>query len=120
MPPSAKALNWFCSQPESSAVYPLFFISKDTENPSLKSLYVNETRGVFGIGAAVYYTPSSFSSSSSRIKRFVYVPLLCCILFYIISTTIFIIESLHFVMCAMLKIYACFFLSDIYQMNQPL
>ncbi|CAL8994804.1 unnamed protein product [Prunus brigantina] len=70
VPPSAKALNWFCSQPESSAVYPLFFISKDTENPSLKSLYVNETRGVFGIGAAVYYTPSSFSSSSSRIKRY--------------------------------------------------
>ncbi|XP_040374185.1 protein PHYLLO, chloroplastic isoform X8 [Rosa chinensis] len=67
VPPSAKALNWFCCQPESSAVYPLFFVSKETENPSYKSLYVNETRGVFGIGAAIYFTPSSNSSSS--IKR---------------------------------------------------
>ncbi|XP_061990446.1 protein PHYLLO, chloroplastic isoform X1 [Rosa rugosa] len=67
VPPSAKALNWFCCQPESSVVYPLFFVSKETENPSYKSLYVNETRGVFGIGAAIYFTPSSNSSSS--IKR---------------------------------------------------
>nr|XP_011462964.1 PREDICTED: protein PHYLLO, chloroplastic isoform X1 [Fragaria vesca subsp. vesca] len=62
VPPSAKALNLFCCQPEPSPVYPLFFISKETENPSYKSLYVNETRGVFGIGAAVYFTPSSCSS----------------------------------------------------------
>ncbi|CAN6675731.1 unnamed protein product [Malus baccata var. baccata] len=66
VPPSAKALNWFCSQPETSAVYPLFFIGKDAENPSYKSLYANETRGVFGIGAAVHFAPSSSSSSVKR------------------------------------------------------
>lgn len=75
MPPSAKALNWFCSQPETSAVYPLFFIGKDAENPSYKSLYANETRGVFGIGAAVHFAPSS---SSSSVKRLVLVFLLYC------------------------------------------
>ncbi|KAM1378745.1 hypothetical protein ACFX2I_020728 [Malus domestica] len=66
VPPSAKALYWFCSQPETSAVYPLFFIGKDAENPSYKSLYANETRGVFGIGAAVHFAPSSSSSSVKR------------------------------------------------------
>ena len=62
VPPSAKALSWFCCQPEPSPVYPVFFISKETENVSYKSLYVNETRGVFGIGEAIYFTPSSASS----------------------------------------------------------
>ncbi|KAM0961461.1 hypothetical protein ACFX2J_020652 [Malus domestica] len=66
VPPSAKALYWFCSQPETSAVYPLFFIGKDAETPSYKSLYANETRGVFGIGAAVHFAPSSSSSSVKR------------------------------------------------------
>lgn len=64
VPPSPKALNWFCCQPESS-VYPLFFLSKDTDNPTYKSLYLRESRGVFGIGAAIYFTNSSSSSSSS-------------------------------------------------------
>lgn len=73
MPPSAKALNWFCCQPESSAVYPLFFISKDTtDNPSYKSLYVNETRGVFGIGAAIYFTPSSSSTKRFTLGELIY------------------------------------------------
>ncbi|KAM1085477.1 hypothetical protein PS2_010979 [Malus domestica] len=39
----------------------------DVENPSYKSLYVNETRGVFGIGAAVHFAPSSSSSSFKRL-----------------------------------------------------
>ncbi|KAM2037436.1 hypothetical protein ACFX1T_011145 [Malus domestica] len=47
--------------------YPLFFMGKDVENPSYKSLYVNETRGVFGIGAAVHFAPSSSSSSFKRL-----------------------------------------------------
>ncbi|XP_050372499.1 protein PHYLLO, chloroplastic isoform X2 [Argentina anserina] len=67
VPPCAKALSWFCCQPEQSAVYPLFFISKEAENLSYKSLYVNETRGVFGIGASIYFTPSNCSS----IKRII-------------------------------------------------
>ncbi|KAM1541408.1 hypothetical protein ACFX1Z_011327 [Malus domestica] len=40
---------------------------QDVENPSYKSLYVNETRGVFGIGAAVHFAPSSSSSSFKRL-----------------------------------------------------
>ncbi|KAM0983713.1 hypothetical protein FF1_011294 [Malus domestica] len=42
-------------------------MGKDVENPSYKSLYVNETRGVFGIGAAVHFAPSSSSSSFKRL-----------------------------------------------------
>ncbi|MED6108668.1 hypothetical protein PIB30_026234 [Stylosanthes scabra] len=70
VPPSPKALSWFCSQPELLGVYPLMYLSKNVDNPTLKSLYVNGSRGVFGIGSAV-----SFSSSSrgkpSLIKRLV-------------------------------------------------
>lgn len=66
MPPSAKALNWFCSQPESSAVFPLFFLSKETNDPSYKSLLLNETRGVFGIGSAVYFARDSSSARGDR------------------------------------------------------
>ncbi|KAM6548265.1 hypothetical protein CsatB_019941 [Cannabis sativa] len=73
VPPSAKALNWFCCQPESSSVFPLFFISKDTNEPSFKSLVLNETRGVFGIGAAVYFTRNSSGTSGekNRPKRYI-------------------------------------------------
>ncbi|MBA0828474.1 hypothetical protein Goarm_013146 [Gossypium armourianum] len=71
VPPSAKALNWFCSQPESSAVFPMFFLSKETISPTCKSLYLNKVRGVFGIGAAISFTnyiciPGGLSST----KRF--------------------------------------------------
>ncbi|XP_024934015.3 protein PHYLLO, chloroplastic isoform X2 [Ziziphus jujuba] len=66
VPPSAKALDWFCCQPESSEVFPVFFMSKETKNPDCKSLYVNETRGVFGIGSAVHFTRSSSSISGEK------------------------------------------------------
>ncbi|KAK4779911.1 hypothetical protein SAY87_016017 [Trapa incisa] len=71
VPPSAKALHLFCCQPESSQVYPVFFISKD-EDQSYKSLLLNETRGVFGSGAAAYFTgPSSHTMNGhSSIKRY--------------------------------------------------
>ncbi|OMO72203.1 Menaquinone biosynthesis protein MenD [Corchorus olitorius] len=70
VPPSAKALNWFCSQPESSAVFPLFFLSKEINSPSCKSLYLNTARGVFGIGAAVSFTnSSSVQRELSSIRR---------------------------------------------------
>ncbi|GLU04852.1 hypothetical protein SLE2022_219810 [Rubroshorea leprosula] len=72
VPPSAKALNCFCSQPVSSAVFPLFFLSKERNNPTYKSLFLNRTGGVFGIGAAVYFTDSSscFPGSESLINRY--------------------------------------------------
>ncbi|XP_060185317.1 protein PHYLLO, chloroplastic isoform X1 [Lycium barbarum] len=53
VPPSAKSLNWFCCQPESSGVFPQFFLSKERENPSGKSVVLGHTRGTFGIGAAI-------------------------------------------------------------------
>jgi isochorismate synthase/2-succinyl-5-enolpyruvyl-6-hydroxy-3-cyclohexene-1-carboxylate synthase/2-succinyl-6-hydroxy-2,4-cyclohexadiene-1-carboxylate synthase/O-succinylbenzoate synthase len=65
VPPSPKALNLFCRQLESS-VYPLFFVSKNTDNPTYKSLYLNGSRGVFGFGAAIYFTDSSSRTSGER------------------------------------------------------
>ena len=62
VPPSAKAMNWFFSQPLSSAVFPLFFLSKETENLIFKSLSLGGACGVFGIGAAVRFTCPSFST----------------------------------------------------------
>ncbi|KAG4158673.1 hypothetical protein ERO13_D02G132532v2 [Gossypium hirsutum] len=71
VPPSAKALNWFCSQPESSAVFPMFFLSKETISPTCKSLYLNKVRGVFGIGAAISFTSSiCIPGGLSSTKRF--------------------------------------------------
>ncbi|XP_018715157.2 protein PHYLLO, chloroplastic isoform X4 [Eucalyptus grandis] len=71
VPPSAKALCWFCVQPESSKVFPLFFMSEE-EEPTYKSLYLNETRGTFGIGAAAYfrYSSSEATGESTQIKRY--------------------------------------------------
>ncbi|KDO70210.1 hypothetical protein CISIN_1g039525mg [Citrus sinensis] len=68
VPPSAKALDWFCRQPESSEVFPVFFLSRDMENPTSKSLYLNQSRGVFGIGAAVYFTHPAWCDSEERTK----------------------------------------------------
>ncbi|GFZ16202.1 2-oxoglutarate decarboxylase/hydro-lyase/magnesium ion-binding protein [Actinidia rufa] len=75
VPPSAKALNWFCSQPESSKVFPLFFISKEKHNSTFRSLSLREVRGVFGIGAAILFEGSSSCASAewSSLKR--YLPL---------------------------------------------
>lgn len=68
VPPRAKALDWFCRQPESSEVFPVFFLSRDKENPTSKSLYLNQSRGVFGIGAAVYFTHPAWCDSEERTK----------------------------------------------------
>ncbi|XP_057478284.1 protein PHYLLO, chloroplastic isoform X2 [Actinidia eriantha] len=75
VPPSAKALNWFCSQPESSKVFPLFFISKEKHNSTFRSLSLRGVRGVFGIGAAILFEGSSSCASAdwSSLKR--YLPL---------------------------------------------
>lgn len=59
VPPSPKALSWFCSQPESSRNFPLIFLSKNADSPTCKSLPVNGRRGVFGIGVAASFTQSS-------------------------------------------------------------
>ncbi|KAM7464415.1 hypothetical protein LguiA_032536 [Lonicera macranthoides] len=53
VPPGAKALNWFCCQPEASEVFPQFFLSKHNDDPTYKSLFLNRTFGIFGIGAAL-------------------------------------------------------------------
>ncbi|XP_050226145.1 protein PHYLLO, chloroplastic isoform X2 [Mercurialis annua] len=73
VPPGPKALTWFCCQPQPSGVFPIFFLSKETENPSIKSLYMNRTRGVFGIGAAIYFVDSSSRDSGEQrlIRRYV-------------------------------------------------
>ncbi|KAL2582256.1 hypothetical protein AAZV13_15G229700 [Glycine max] len=55
LPPSPKAFTLFCSQPHSSSVFPLIYVSKNDADS--KSLYVNGTRGVCGIGAAVSFLP---------------------------------------------------------------
>ncbi|KAA8532823.1 hypothetical protein F0562_033059 [Nyssa sinensis] len=72
VPPSAKALNWFCCQPELSGVFPQFFLSKEKENPTFKSLFLNGSRGVFGIGAALYFqgSPSRALAEWSSFKRY--------------------------------------------------
>lgn len=66
MPPRAKALFWFCTQPVSSGVFPVFFLSKDTVEPSYKSLYVKEPHGVFGIGDALSFLHHSKGHSTVK------------------------------------------------------
>ncbi|KAK7360716.1 hypothetical protein VNO77_02725 [Canavalia gladiata] len=66
VPPSPKALAWFCSQPQSSAVFPLIYVS-NYNNGDCKSLYVNGSRGVFGIGAAVSFA----SPNNTFFKRYI-------------------------------------------------
>lgn len=68
MPPRAKALFWFCSQPvSSSGVFPVFFLSKDeTVKPCYKSLFVKEPHGVFGIGNALSFVHSSKGHSTIK------------------------------------------------------
>lgn len=70
--PSAKALHWFCCQPESSLAYPQFFLSKEKEDPSLGSFSLEGLRGIFGVGAAVLFKGSSSTTSRnwSSLKRF--------------------------------------------------
>ncbi|KAL7171373.1 hypothetical protein ACSBR2_036094 [Camellia fascicularis] len=72
VPPSAKALNWFCCQPESSGVFPQFFLSKEKDDPTFRSLSLNGVRGVFGIGTAVLFKGFSSCASAewSSIKRY--------------------------------------------------
>ncbi|KAL6349813.1 hypothetical protein AAG906_001700 [Vitis piasezkii] len=79
VPPSAKAMNWFFSQPLSSAVFPLFFLSKETENLIFKSLSLGGTCGVFGIGAAVRFTCPSFSTlgGQNSFKRYLSIDSTC-------------------------------------------
>lgn len=79
VPPSAKAMNWFFSQPLSSAVFPLFFLSKETEDLIFKSLSLGGTCGVFGIGAAVRFTCPSFSTlgGQNSFKRYLSIDSTC-------------------------------------------
>ncbi|KAL2484725.1 Protein PHYLLO [Abeliophyllum distichum] len=69
VPPSEKAFRWFCCQPESSTAFPLFFLSKEMENPTYKPLALGITRGVFGIGSAVNFK-GCFSHGSGEYTAF--------------------------------------------------
>ncbi|GER31893.1 2-succinyl-5-enolpyruvyl-6-hydroxy-3-cyclohexene-1-carboxylate synthase [Striga asiatica] len=71
VPPSAKALNWFCSQPDQSNIFPLFFLSNE-ENPTYNSLSLGRTRGIFGIGSAVVFKDCSphGAGKDSNIRRY--------------------------------------------------
>ncbi|KAI9091952.1 hypothetical protein K1719_027887 [Acacia pycnantha] len=73
VPPSSKALSWFCCQPESSGVFPQIYLSKNSDNPTCKSLHVNSRRGVFGIGAAASFTRYSLLNTGmqSLFKRYI-------------------------------------------------
>lgn len=74
VPPHANALEWFCCQPESSGVFPQFYMSKQSENPNRDSAFFSKTHGVFGIGAAVSFrhSPSSCDEWNS-FRRFLLV-----------------------------------------------
>ncbi|KAL9321749.1 hypothetical protein ACSQ67_009802 [Phaseolus vulgaris] len=68
VPPSSKAFSLFCSQPLSSSVFPLVYLSKN--NADSKSLYVNGTRGVCAVGAAVSFLPPT-SDHRTFVNRYV-------------------------------------------------
>lgn len=53
VPPCSKPFIWFCTEPESSEVFPQFYISKVSNMASHQSVYLNNSHGIFGIGAAV-------------------------------------------------------------------
>lgn len=74
VPPSAKALNWLCSQPESSKLFPLFFVSNEKENSTYESLSLGRTRGVFGIGSAVSFKGCSPHASGKCSSLLRYLP----------------------------------------------
>lgn len=62
VPPSANACEWFCSQPGTSGVFPQFYICKELEKTRHQSALASKNYGIFGIGAAVDFRQSSFSS----------------------------------------------------------
>ncbi|KAL8128672.1 hypothetical protein V2J09_017827 [Rumex salicifolius] len=53
VPPRAKALSWFCTEPEPSEVFPQFYVSKESNMATHQSIDLNNSLGIFGIGAAV-------------------------------------------------------------------
>ena len=65
--PGSRALNWFCSQNPSLEVFPQFFVSTGVENPTNKLLTFNRTRGIYGIGAALYIRGPCSSDSVEQI-----------------------------------------------------
>nr|GFB67827.1 protein PHYLLO, chloroplastic [Tanacetum cinerariifolium] len=65
--PGSRALNWFCSQNPSLEVFPQFFVSTGVENPTNKLLTFNRTRGIYGIGAALYIRSPCSSDSVEHI-----------------------------------------------------
>ncbi|KAI3719963.1 hypothetical protein L6452_20869 [Arctium lappa] len=65
--PGSRALSLFCSQDPSLGVFPQFFVSTGVEKPTTKFLSFSRTRGIFGIGAAVYIKSPFCSASTEQI-----------------------------------------------------
>ncbi|KAI3744251.1 hypothetical protein L1987_57328 [Smallanthus sonchifolius] len=65
--PGSKALSWFCCQDPSLGVFPQFFVSTGVEKSTNKFLSFSRTRGVFGIGAAIYIKINFCSDSADQI-----------------------------------------------------
>ncbi|KAI7758074.1 hypothetical protein M8C21_033587 [Ambrosia artemisiifolia] len=66
--PGSKALSWFCCQDPSLGVFPQFFVSTGVEKGIDKFLSFSGTRGVFGVGAAVYVKTKFCSASVDQIS----------------------------------------------------
>ncbi|KAI7754357.1 hypothetical protein M8C21_006045 [Ambrosia artemisiifolia] len=66
--PGSKALSWFCCQDPSLGVFPQFFVSTGVEKGIDKFLSFSGTRGVFGVGAAVYVKAKFCSASVDQIS----------------------------------------------------
>ncbi|KAJ4961763.1 hypothetical protein NE237_021673 [Protea cynaroides] len=72
VPPSTKALNWLCFQPQSLGAFPQFYLSKkEVEDLSCEFLPL-EGHGISGVGSAVYFTgPYLTPEVWGSIKRYV-------------------------------------------------
>ncbi|MCL7043110.1 hypothetical protein MKW94_015470 [Papaver nudicaule] len=72
VPPSTKAWNWLCNQPQTPEVFPQFYLSKMDVDKQVVDLHLpNGLLGVSGIGAAAQFTCTSDASKKwNRIKRY--------------------------------------------------
>lgn len=71
LPASIKALNWLCSQPESSVALPQFYVSdKQLDKQTHELVLFDRVIAISAIGSAVYFTGSSISVDYGSIKRY--------------------------------------------------
>ncbi|XP_026381047.1 protein PHYLLO, chloroplastic-like isoform X1 [Papaver somniferum] len=73
VPPSTKACNWLCNQPQTPEVFPQFYLSKmDVDKEGVDLHLPNGLLGVSGVGAAAQFTCKTTDASKERssIKRY--------------------------------------------------